>query len=387
MTKQLDWQEFWANDDRQRAVRHTLIEDLPDRVASDRVKRLLHALDDLSQTSWKGVKIERQANGSVRLTVPLAAVTLAMGVSENTAKNYIKEADSTGFLEWIKSSHRPHTYSIRWQAVLDRSASQWAEPIPAEVTSAKPTGPGSDGRGESRGSTPDPQGVNLTPSRGSVEPLRGGQFEGLKGVNLTPSSESPGFESPGLWISKSKSPGFKSRGGQRPPGRMPPFYPTHDPTGKFPVNGAFWREWKHAIATRNLRNPAHVQQLYELAVEAGCFEDTLENRAYVFVQAAHDIRAAKRTPTAYFRENVPVKRPNMSHRDIEEGLRMRDTLDAATPRESGAEEVERVEAPPAREPHPECVETPEEPIRGPAKEEFQEALAEVMSRIRARSPH
>ncbi|MBX3448224.1 MAG: hypothetical protein KF777_01620 [Planctomycetaceae bacterium] len=320
MSRQLDWQEIWGNDDRQRAARHTLIEGLPDVLASDRVKKLLHALDELTQIDPQA---ERLADGSVRVSAPMQTVMWKLGVrSRNTARDYIDEALSTGFLEVTGSSHRSHTYSIRWLAILDRNGNQQTEPIPAGVMPQKPNGPGRCGRVPVRGSTPGPQGVKLTPSRGSVDPVEGGQFDRVKGVNLTPSSKT------------SLRPVFYELNSKRPVLR-----PVSD-RGQIPRWGSprFFAWWRHAIAERNLDNPSDVEELFCFAAAAGCFEATDDNRFQVFVQAAVDRRVAARRG-AIFRENVAAARWYGSCADEDEAARMIARLEFAAAEDPPVEAV------------------------------------------------
>ncbi len=98
MDRQLDWNAFFEQSDRQREARRKLIDDLPDNLASDRVKRLLHALDELMQIDPGA---ERRPDGSVWISAPMSTVLWKLGVkSRNTARTYIdKVANSSAVTE------------------------------------------------------------------------------------------------------------------------------------------------------------------------------------------------------------------------------------------------------------------------------------------------
>lgn len=322
MDRQLDWHAFFEQTDRQREARRKLIDDLPDNLASERVKRLLHAFDELMQVDPRA---ERRSDGSVWISAPIATVLWKLGLkSRNTARAYIDEAVATGFLALIDSDHCPHTYSVCWLRILDKDGGQGGEKIPAEAAGQSlETTPGDVRRGSIRRG----EGVRTTQRRGSIDRGQGGQIDPGQCPSLKPVSET-GFQ--GL---KSKN---RFQTGLREGGQIPQR-----------TSHGFFRWWEREVDVRNLANPEHVDELFELAVAAGCFEATRETRLQTFALAV-SARRQGNNPKALFRSNVVRGRWFFSCQDMDEAARQIARLEFADPEEPDLEEIDQGPAVPVQ---------------------------------------
>lgn len=120
---------------------------------------------------------------------------------------------------------------------------------------------------------------------------------------MTPSNWPPvdpplktGLQRPGFYDSVSKNPVLR-------PVLLTPSNAWDGGLNTTEPGRGYWPRWKAAIASRNLSDPADVEELYGLAVAAGRFVASEQNRLLVFTQAALDQRSS-RSPGAIFRENV-----------------------------------------------------------------------------------
>lgn len=265
--RQMDWQDFFDRAERQQAARARLIDEL--RV-DERVKLLLHALDQLTDDDPNAKNLH---NGTVKLSVPIDVIAWKIRVTGKTVKSYIDLAGATPYLAVSWSTHRSHTYLIRWPAIVDNG--------PGDETHAG--GCHSEniahGHGQVRGEMRSVRGGKGEESRGEISPQLPPE--------IPPSKTS--LKKPVFHESDSKDPVFK----------------TGMPGGKFPPSRSFawWRLWREMIAQRDLSQPEDVDELYAFAVASGLMPDTQANRFRVFCQAVVDRRRSQR-PGAIFRENV-----------------------------------------------------------------------------------
>ncbi len=304
---QMDWWDSFDLSERQRDARQKLISELP---ATACVIRLLQALDRLASSELATKRILN--DGTETITVSIQRLTFTLGVkSETTTKTYIKRATATPYLAVSEETHRPHTYLVRWLAIVDR------QPVVQTSSGEMPIRdePSAHGqvRAAARGSI-GPQPGNklapkLTPSRGSNWPPGGDQI----GPQLAPKSGGQIFPKTGL------KPGIEECNLSQYPvlipgllrGSIDPPQTDNSRAGKCPClcgcgrwfRQGFFRRWKDAIAARNLADPFDVEELYGIAVAEGVLEHTQKNRENVFVTAVRDWRRAKRRG-AIFRENI-----------------------------------------------------------------------------------
>lgn len=141
----------------------------------------------------------------------------------------------------------------------------------------------------------------MTPRRGSIDRGQGGQIDPGQCPSLKPVSRT-GFQ--GL---KSKN---RSETGLREGGQIP-----------HRMSRGFFRWWEREVNLRNLANPQDVDELFDLAVAAGCFEATRETRLQTFALAV-SARRNGHNPKALFRSNVVKGRWFFSCQDLDEAARL-----------------------------------------------------------------
>ncbi len=267
---QRNWTDIFERTDRQNRKRHELI----DQVSTDaRVKSLLHALTGHARARW--------FDGDEVVAIPVDQIAWKLEKSENTAKSYIDLALQTPFLEILPSRNQSHTYTIHWQAILGQESTRDADSTAREARQEQDAD--STAETVSRGST-----------RGSTAPQIAPQLD-----PLLKTSEKPVLKED---FSKELVSKPVSAGGQLPPGRH----------NELPQPQDFWGYWMKAIASRDLGNPEHVEQLYRIAVQLGAVVDSEQNRFRVFCQAALNVRMRRSgdatTEAGLFKSNVASNR-------------------------------------------------------------------------------
>lgn len=279
MERQRDWQDFFDQTERQKAARSDLIDKLD---TDDRVKALLHALDELSDQDRT---TKRLHNGTVSLSIKIEVIAWKLGRSDRTAQHYIDHAGATPYLAVSPSTHRTHTFLVRWPAIVDGGEPRGE----MNLSGCKPA-TSAPGSGQVRGSV-------RRPARGEIRGEARGEIRGENAPKLRPEihPSKPVLKKPVLQGSESKRPVLRPVGQVADRGEERIF-----PDG-------FWPWWRAMIASRNLSDPADIDELYALAVGVGCFPHSERNRFNVFAQAAID-RTKAATRGAVFRENVAFAR-------------------------------------------------------------------------------
>lgn len=296
MDAQMNWGEFFERSQRQWEARTRLIENLD---TDPRVRSLLLALAELSDTAPSA---QRRPDGTVEFAVPVGTIAWRLGKTEATAKTYIDLAGSTPYLNVRPSDHRPHTYLLRWQAIVDSlpRADSSVRSCEIEVVRVPVRGSARERIDPLRG---DQTGGQLAPQQGANEGVN-------QGANLPPQGgdsrgQNPGLQNPGFQGIVHKNPGLKPgalRGLTAAIPQSPPGSATH-PLG----TKTWWAWWWQQIQQRKLSDPNDVDELYGIAVASGLFEESEQNRFRVFAQAAHDLATASKRG-ALFRENVAKRR-------------------------------------------------------------------------------
>lgn len=293
---QMDFIATFDGSEAQRSARERLIDELD---VDARVKQVLHALDKLAQ----GAAPKRVLNdGTETVTVKLARVQQMLGVrSETTTKTWLKIAAATPYLVIGKETHRPHTFLVRWLAIVDRQPVVQTVAGEMQASNTPPTGQvrgasvGTFGPQPQRGLTP-----NLAPSVVEVgpqlTPKLGGQSSNTR--SLKPGSYECNSKNPVLKTGVAWGPSDGPQGDTSRKGKTP----CACGCGRWFRQG-FFRRWRDAIAARNLCDPMDVEELYGIAVAEGVMDHNEKNRQQVFVQAVLDVRHA-RNRGAIFRENV-----------------------------------------------------------------------------------
>jgi hypothetical protein len=341
MPGQLSWEEFFANEERQRAARHKLLDALP---ADRRVIELLKLLDELAHEHGYDECTTYVPDGTVLVKVPLKVLRQRLRLrSKNSIRVRIELAASTPWLSAKTRGNEPYTFTIFWPTILDPSAELPAE-VHADQKSRGRDCPNvasrgtrtSRGGGETGGQLSDRRGSDLTPSdtregvsfgrrRGSTDRGQGGQvLTGVSGSKSPPAFYTPPSGCSGF-LNKRASKNLES------PGAVTGV--SGDPLGRPQWQPWFWPRWKRLLAERDLAKPADVEELYAVAVAGGCFVPSQVNRERVFAQAAKQLRlhrerrAKGKTPTAVFRENVAHARWFHGCEDVDAGCRMIAELD------------------------------------------------------------
>lgn len=327
MEAQKNWLEFFERSERQREARQRLIRELP---TDQRVKDLLVALSDLAETDPSALTL---SNGDVELSVPIGVIAWRLKRCENTAKRYIDLAELTPYLKVSGSTHRSHTYVVCWLAILDR-----IEPGHDTHAGGCQHVENETAGGRRRGSVSRGSGGQLDPAEGVKWGSGGGQPGGQTDPHLTPSI--PGIKDRVFYGIGSKKPGSKPGVGGPPGGQLtirgdipvgPPQIvgrkPNNDPIWNAGT-GDWWKWWRGQLERRDLANPQHVQELYELGVASGLYPESEAHRLRIFAQAVVDVRKAKHVPKAFFRENVAFRRWYATDEIEDEAQRIMDAFDA-----------------------------------------------------------